>query len=73
MKGKNTEMVSLFLHKFNEALADYKQDPKYTFNPYGIMCDENVANQLAIEKVYGKDFLVRVVTCQWHFKQCAMR
>ena len=70
---ENTEMVSLFLHKFNEALADYKQDPNYTFNPYGIMCDENAANQLAIEKVYGKDFLVRVVTCQWHFKQCAMR
>ena len=37
------------------------------------MCDENVANQLAIEKVYGEDFLVRVVTCHWHFKQCAMR
>ena len=70
---ENTEMVSLFLHKFNEALADYKQDPNYTFNPYSIMCDENVANQLAIEKVCGKDFLVRVVTCQWHFKQCAMR
>ena len=37
------------------------------------MCDENAANQLAIEKVYGKEFLTRVVTCQWHFKQCALR
>ena len=70
---ENTEMIMMFLQKFNEALADYKQDPNYTFNPYGIMCDENAANQLAIENVYGKDFLARVVTCQWHFKQCALR
>ena len=84
---ENTEMITLFLQKFNEALGNYKQDPNYTFealanykqdpnytsNPYGIMCDENVANQLAIENVYGKDFLARVVTCQWHFKQCVLR
>ena len=70
---ENTEMISLFLQKFNEALADYKQDPNYTFNPYSIMCNKNAANQLAIEKVYGKEFLTRVVTCQWHFKQCALR
>ena len=70
---ENTEMITLFLQKFNEALADYKQDPNYTFNPYGIMYDENAANQLAIEKGFGKDFLARVVTCQWHFKQCVLR
>ena len=27
---ENTEMITLFLQKFNEALADYKQDPNYT-------------------------------------------
>ena len=54
---ENTEMT-LFLEKFNEALADYKQEPGYKFNPYGIMYDENAANQLAIEKVCGKEFLV---------------
>ena len=70
---ENTEMISLFLEKFNEALADYKQDQNYKFNPYGIMCDENAANQLAIEKVYGKEFLKGVVICQWHFKQCTLR
>ena len=70
---ETTEMITLSLQKFNEALADYKQDPNYTFNLYGIMCNENVANQLAIENVYGKDFLARVVTCQWNFKQCAVR
>ena len=70
---ENTEMISLFLQKFNEALVDYKQDPNYTFNHYGIMCNENAANPLALEKVYGKEFLTRVVTCQWHIKQCALR
>ena len=50
---ENTEMISLFLEKFNEALADYKQDQNDKFSPYGIMCDENAANQLAIEKVSG--------------------
>ena len=37
---------------------------KILTTPYGIMCDENAANQLAIEKVFGKDSLARVVTCQ---------
>ena len=69
---ENTEMIT-FLQKFNEALAGYKQDPNYTFNTYGIMCNENVANQPAIDNVYGKAFLSRVVTCQWHFKQCVLR
>ena len=59
---KNTETISLFLEKFNEALADYKQDQNYKFNPYAIMCDENAANQLAIEKVYGKKLPKKVVT-----------
>ena len=70
---ENTEMIMLFLRKFNEALADYKQDPNYTFNPYGIMCNENAANQLTIETVYEKDFLARVVTCPWHFNQCVLK
>ena len=71
---ENTEINDVcFLEKFNEALSDYKQDQNYKFNPYGIMCDENAANQLAIDKVYRKEFLKRVVTCQWHFKQCILR
>ena len=35
------------------------------------MCDESGANMNAIERVFGKDFMARVVTCQWHFHQCA--
>ena len=27
------------------------------------------ANMNAIEKVFGKEFMVKVVTCQWHFRQ----
>ena len=35
------------------------------------MCDESGANMNAIERVFGKDFMARVVTCQWHLRQCA--
>ena len=35
------------------------------------MCDEAGCNFNAIEKVFGKEFLGRTVTCQFHFKSCA--
>ena len=47
-----------------ECKRDYKQDWNYKFSPYDITSDKNAANQLAIEKVYGKEFLKRVVTFQ---------
>ena len=49
---ENSEMISLFLEKFNEALADYKQDQNYKVNPYGIMCDENAAKTSLLLKRY---------------------
>ena len=44
--------------------------PGYKFNPQGIMCNEAGCNFNAIESVYGKEFLGRTVTCQFHFKNC---
>ena len=44
--------------------------PGYKFNPQGIMCDEVGCNFNAIKSVYGKEFLGRTVTCQFHFKNC---
>ena len=35
------------------------------------MCDEAGCNFNTIESVYGKEFLGRTVTCQFHFKNCA--
>ena len=68
---ENTEMLTLFLELFNSSLQDLTGNSQYKFNPIGIMCDESGANMNAIERVFGKDFMARVVTCQWHFCQCA--
>ena len=68
-----TEMLTLFLNLFNSALQDLTSDPTYKSNPYGIMCDENGTNFNAIVNVFGKEFLGRTVTCQWHFRKCANR
>ena len=68
---ENTEMLTLFLELFNSALQDLTGNSEYKFNPIHVMCDESGANMNAIERVFGKDFMARVVTCQWHFRQCA--
>ena len=68
---ENTEMLTLFLELFNSALQDLTGNSEYKFNPIPVMCDESGANMNAIERVFGKDFMARVVTCQWHFCQCA--
>ena len=70
---ENTEMLTLFLNLFNSALQDLTSDATYKFNPYGIMCNENWANFNAIVNVFGKEYLERTVTCQWHFRRCANR
>ena len=35
--------------------------------------DEAGANLQGLRKVYGDEFMERVVSCQFHFKQCARR
>ena len=64
-------MLTLFLELFNSALQDLTGNSEYKFNPIHVMFDESGANINAIERVFGKDFMARVVTCQWHFRQCA--
>ena len=69
-KGENTECFTLFLTLWNNLLAEVSGIPGYKFNPQGIMCDEASCNFNAIKSVYGKEFLGRTVTCQFHFKTC---
>ena len=35
--------------------------------------DEAGANLQGLRRVFGDAFMVRVVSCQWHFKECAKR
>ena len=68
---ENTEMLTVFLQLFNNCLQDLTGNGEYKFNPIGIICDENRANMNATEKVFGHKFMSKVLTCQWHFCQCA--
>ena len=58
---------------FNEALENFVGDPNYKFNPSMICMDEAGANLQGLRRVFGDAFMVRVVSCQWHFKECTKR
>ena len=72
-KREDTEMVSIFFRLFNEALAKHVGNENYKFNPSMICTDEAGAILPAIRNVFGEEYLNRIVSCQWHFKQCAHR
>ena len=72
-KREDTEMVSIFFQLFNEALAKHVGDENYKFNPSMICTDEAGAFLQAIRNVFGEEYLNRIVSFQWHFKQCAHR
>ena len=67
--SKNYLDISLFLHLFNETLAEISNRPGYKFNLRYFVHDEGGANYKAVHEVYGEDFVRhRVKGCQWHFK-----
>ena len=66
-------MVTLFFNLFNKALAEHVGDKNDKFNPILIMTDEAGANLQGIKEAMGEDYPGKIVTCQWHFKQCAWR
>ena len=71
VERENTEMISLFFNLFNKALAKHVDDPNYKFNPTLIMTDEVDANLQGNKDAMGSQYPGKIVTCQWHFKQCA--
>ena len=73
VEKENTKMVTLFFNLFNKALAEHVGDKNYKFNPILIMTDEAGANLQGIKEAMGEDYPGKIVTCQWHFKQCAWR
>ena len=73
VQRENTESVALFFKLFNKALQEYTGDDQYKFNPSVIMTDEAGANIQGLQQVFGPAFVERIVTCQFHFKQCAWR
>ena len=72
-KKESTDMIALFFETFNDALAEVVGKKGYKFNLSMICMDEAGANLQGLRKVYGDKFMERVVSCQFHFKQCARR
>ena len=68
---ENADNISMFLHTFNKMLKQHTNNPDFTWNPRGFMCDENGANKIAIKRVLGESIAKHTVSCQWHFKHCA--
>ena len=72
-KKESMDMIALFFETFNEALAEVVGEKGYKFNLSMICMDEAGANLQGLRKVYGDEFMEHVVSCQFHFKQCARR
>ena len=72
-KKEDTEMVEIFFRLFNEALANFLSEEGYKFNPTMLCMDEAGANLQGVWNVFGDAFMSWVVSCQWHFMECAWR
>ena len=72
-KRENTASIITFYRNINRVMQEVSGDPNCLFNPFGWMTDEAHPNFDAIEEVYGKEAVARVVTCQWHFLKCARK
>ncbi len=73
IERENTEMLLLFLQLFNEVLQEVSGNPLYRFNPHGIMVGKNGGNINAVRDVLGDNQVLKIVTCQWHFKECTWK
>ena len=69
-KGENAEAVKKFWTTLNEILREVKQDQNYLFNPKGFLTDEAGANINGISGAFGMEYMNKINTCQFHFKQC---
>ena len=72
-KKESTEMIEIFFRLFNKALVSFVSDKNYKFNPSMICIDEAGANLQGLRRIFDDEFMHRVVSCQWHFKQCTKR
>ena len=69
---ENTYYITKFFEIFQQAMREYLADETYEWQPNSIMMDEKGANFVAIENVFGKEFVDNfTMTCQYHFKKCA--
>ena len=79
-KNEDKDCCALFLRGINRMCQNFinKRDgtscSTYSFNPIEIKSDEHPGNRIAIEKVFGKDFLEnRTSSYSYHFDKSVAR
>ena len=79
-KNEDKDCYALFLRGINRMCQNIinKRDgtscSTYSFNPIEIKSDEHPGNRIAIEKVFGKDFLEnRTSSYSYHFDKSVAR
>ena len=70
--AENSDALTLFWKTFNKMLTDY-QGNDYKFNPRGFVVDENPANWIPLESVFGTAIIKKTVYCEFHFQQCLQK
>ena len=70
---ETTDTIFIFWKCMNKMLQELTKKDTTTFNPVAWMCDEHYANKTSIVKAFGTDAADKVITCEWHYKQCALR
>ena len=68
-----TLWTHIFFRLFNEALANFLGEEGYKFNSTMLCMDKAGTNLQGVWNVFGDAFMSRVVSCQWHFMECARR
>ena len=66
-ESENKDNGELFWRTWNDTLADFQTG--LTFDPAGVLLDEQGCNWNALKEVYGEDFIKRYGSCEFHFKQ----
>lgn len=66
---EDSENIELFWMLFNEALSQATGTKDTVFIPIGWCTDMAGANMNGLERVYGKEVLERVKSCEFHFKE----
>ena len=66
---EDSENIELFWTLFNTSIKKAAGDNTVFFNPTGWCTDMAGANMNGIERVFGKDALSRIKSCEFHFKE----
>ena len=71
---ESTETMVIFWNLVNEVLEAFTGEKGYKFNPKGWAVDEHAGNWASIRTVYGESAVnEKTVSCEFHFKQSAVR